>query len=125
VDTAEFVVSVGASLGFLLALGSQGIAWSAAAALLVGGVVAAPVAAVLVRYLPARVLGVCAGGLIVLTNLRTLADVAGATDVNVGLLSGVVFTVWVLWVSYAVKLEQAEKDGSEFPGQRVRAHLPA
>ena len=36
--------------------------------------VAAPMAATLVRYLPARVLGVAAGGLIVLTNLQTLAD---------------------------------------------------
>ena len=32
------------------------------------------IAALLVRYLPARVLGVAAGGLIVLTNLQTLAD---------------------------------------------------
>ena len=42
VDTAEFVVSVGGSLGFLAALGSQGIAWPVVGALLVGGVVAAP-----------------------------------------------------------------------------------
>ena len=52
-------------------------------ALMVGGVVAAPIAATLVRYLPARVLGVAAGGLIVLTNLQTLAEVAdvpGVTD---------------------------------------------
>lgn len=123
VDTAEFVVTVGASLGFLLALGRQGIEWSAAAALLVGGVVAAPLAAVLVRYLPARVLGVCAGGLIVLTNLRTLADVAGVSAINTGLLAATVFTVWVLWVSYAIKLEQAERGGSLEPGREVRAHL--
>lgn len=125
VDTAEFVVSVGASIGFLLALGSQGIHWSAALALMVGGLIAAPIAAVLVRYLPARVLGVCAGGLIVLTNLRTLAETLGVGDVNTGLLAAVVFTLWVLWVSYAVKLEQAERAGSEHPGHQVRAHLTA
>lgn len=125
VDTAEFVVSVGASLGFLAALGSQGIAWASVAALMVGGVFAAPLAAVLVRYLPARVLGVGAGGLIVLTNLRTLADVAGVSAINTGLLAATVFTLWVLWIAYAVKLEQAERDGEERPGDRVRAHLPA
>ena len=38
VDTAEFVVTIGASLGFLTALGRQGIDWHIAAALLVGGV---------------------------------------------------------------------------------------
>src|SRR3954452_13511895 len=70
VDTSEFVVALGGSLGFLLALGSEGIAGVFVLALLVGGVVAAPVAAWLVRVLPARVLGVGAGGLIVLTNAR-------------------------------------------------------
>ena len=107
VDTAEFVVAVGGSLGFLVALGSQGVNWAFVAALMVGGGLAAPVAALVVRYLPARVLGVCAGGLIVLTNLTTLAEHLGASGVMVGLLASLVFTVWVLWVAWAVKLEQA------------------
>ena len=77
VDTAEFVVAVGASLGFLIALGSQGIDWALRRR-----------AAGRRRRrradrrhpgpLPAaRVLGVAAGGLIVLTNLKTLAEVVG------------------------------------------------
>jgi uncharacterized membrane protein YfcA len=123
VDTAEFVVTVGASLGFLVALGSQGISWAFAAALLLGGIVAAPIAATLVRFLPARVLGVTAGGAIVLTNLTTLAEQAGVDGINVGLLAAVVFTLWVLWVAYAVKLEQADRDGaSGRPQDRVRVH---
>ncbi|HRD61406.1 MAG TPA: hypothetical protein PK324_12280 [Nocardioides sp.] len=56
---------------------------------------------------PARVLGVAAGGLIVLINLRALADWAGATAVTQGLLASLVVTLWVLWTSWAVKLEQA------------------
>lgn len=110
VDTAEFVVTLGASLGFVLALGRRGIDWHVAAALLVGGAVAAPIAAVLVRVLPARVLGVAAGGLIVLTNLQTLGDVVGASGMTVALLASAVFTLWVLWVSWAVKLEQADDE---------------
>ena len=89
------------------------------AALMVGGALAAPLAALVVRYLPARVLGVCAGGLIVLTNLTTLAEHAGASGVTVGLLASVVFTVWVLWVAWAVKLEQ-EADAAA----RVRTGSP-
>jgi uncharacterized protein len=108
VDTAEFVVAVGGSLGFLVGLGTQGIEWGYVAALMLGGVVAAPLAAVLVRYLPARVLGVAAGGLIVLTNLQTLADWADASGVTEGLLASLVFTLWVLWTSWAVKLEQGD-----------------
>ena len=119
VDTAEFVVAVGGSLGFLMALGREGVDWAFVAALMVGGALAAPLAALVVRYLPARVLGVCAGGLIVLTNLTTLAEHAGASGVTVGLLASVVFTVWVLWVAWAVKLEQ-EADAAA----RVRTASP-
>ena len=115
VDTAEFVVAVGGSLGFLVGLGAQGIEWAYVAALMLGGVVAAPLAAVLVRYLPARVLGVAAGGLIVLTNLTTLAEELGATGLTVAMLAASVFTLWVLWVAWAVKLDQDEA-GPSRPG---------
>jgi uncharacterized membrane protein YfcA len=111
VDTAEFVVAVGASLGFLAALGSQGIEWAVVGALLLGGVVAAPIAAALVRFLPARILGVTAGGLIVLTNVRTLGIELGAEQLTIGLVASLVVTMWVLWISWAVKLDQAEREG--------------
>lgn len=102
------MVAVGGSLGFLVGLGTQGIAWGYVGALMVGGMVAAPIAATLVRYLPARVLGVAAGGLIVLTNLQTLAEWSDASGVTEGLLASLVFTLWVLWTSWAVKLEQGD-----------------
>ena len=72
VDTAEFAVSAAASLGFLIGIGASGIHWGFAIALLVGGLIAAPLAALLVRIAPAHLLGVAVGGLIVLTNARTL-----------------------------------------------------
>jgi uncharacterized membrane protein YfcA len=72
VDTSEFAVSAAASLGFLVGLGAAGINWSFALALLAGGVVAAPLAAYLVRVAPAHLLGVAVGGIILLTNARTL-----------------------------------------------------
>jgi uncharacterized membrane protein YfcA len=75
VDTSEFLVALAASVGFLLALGSQGIAWTYVAALLIGGVAAAPLAAWLVRHVTPALLGACVGGLILLTNTRTLVEV--------------------------------------------------
>ena len=63
VSTAEIVVALSASVGFLLALGSQGIAWGAMAALLLGGLVAAPFAAWAVSRLDHRVLGGLVGGI--------------------------------------------------------------
>ena len=50
-----------------------------AAALLAGGVVAAPVAAWLVKHLAARVLGTAAGGLIILTNSKTLLEAVASS----------------------------------------------
>jgi uncharacterized membrane protein YfcA len=72
VDTAELAVSGAASLGFLVGIGAAGIQWGFALALLAGGLIAAPVAAYLIRIAPAQLLGVVVGGLIVLTNLSTI-----------------------------------------------------
>lgn len=72
IDTSEFLVALAASLGFLVGIGSAGIDLRWTLALLAGGLVAAPVAAWLVRHVPPRVLGSAVGGLIVFTNIRTL-----------------------------------------------------
>ncbi|HKY65985.1 MAG TPA: sulfite exporter TauE/SafE family protein [Acidimicrobiales bacterium] len=72
VNAAELLVTVAASAGFLLGLGTQGIELPLVLALLVGGVLAAPVAAWLVRHADASVLGVVVGTLLLVTNARTL-----------------------------------------------------
>ena len=106
IDTSEFVVAVGGSLGFLLALSHQGILWSYALALLAGGVIAAPIAAWLVKHIPARVLGVAAGGLIVLTNSKTIAESQGATGATVALLAAAIAVLWITGIAWAVAQER-------------------
>ena len=106
IDTSEFVVAVGGSLGFLLALGSQGINWGYAGALLAGGVVAAPIAAWLVKHLAARVLGVAAGGLIVLTNSKTILEALGVPGIGVALTAAALFVAWIAGIVWAVKQER-------------------
>ncbi|NYG54472.1 sulfite exporter TauE/SafE family protein [Nocardioides perillae] len=113
IDTSEFVVAVGGSLGFLVGLGSAGIEWGYALALLVGGVVAAPIAAYLVRILPARVLGVGAGGLIILTNSKTIAETLGATGAQVVALAAVLFVTWVSGIVWAVRQERAARAAAQ------------
>lgn len=115
IDTSEFVVAVGGSLGFIVALGSQGIEWSYAAALLAGGVVAAPVAAWLVKKLAARVLGVAAGGLIVLTNSKTIVESFGAADAVVIAVAAVIAVLWISGIVWAVRQERKARalDASE------------
>ncbi len=77
VDTSEFLVAVAASIGFLIVLGGSGVQWPVVAALLAGGLVAAPTAAWLVRLVPAALLGTSVGGVIMLTNARTVLTVLG------------------------------------------------
>jgi len=109
IDTSEFLVAIGGSLGFLFALGSEGIDFGYAAALLVGGVIAAPIAAWLVKHMPARVLGVGAGGLIVLTNSTTILGAVGVAGAALGVAALVVFVVWVALIVWAVRQERAAR----------------
>ncbi|WP_160010224.1 sulfite exporter TauE/SafE family protein [Nocardioides sp. AX2bis] len=123
IDTSEFVVAVGGSLGFLLALGSQGILWGYALALLIGGVIAAPIAAYLVKIMPARVLGVAAGGLIILTNSKTILESLGATGATVAVAAAFLFVLWIAGITWAVKQERRtralERQGVEVPAVPV------
>lgn len=72
-NTAEIVVALAASGGFLVGIGATGIPWDAVIALLVGGIIAAPIAAKLVSIAPQRILGLATGTVIVVLNVRQLA----------------------------------------------------
>lgn len=109
ISTTEFVVAVGGSLGFLFAMHSEAIPWRFTAALLVGGVIAAPFAAYLVRHLAPRVLGVAAGGLIIVTNARTLLISTGASGATQAWVLGALFVVWVALLTWVVRRERATR----------------
>ncbi len=101
IDTSEFLVALAASLGFLLALGSQGVDATWALGLLLGGLVAAPLAAWLVRHVPPRLLGSLVGGMIILTNTRTLLRsewIDAADPVRFAVYAALV----VIWVAAVV-----------------------
>ncbi len=109
IDTSEFLVSVAASIGFLAALGTQGIEAAWVIGLLAGGAVAAPIAAWLVRHVPPRVLGSAVGGVIILTNARTLllSDWIEASSGQRWLVYALIYTVWAAAVSYSVRAHRA------------------
>ena len=72
VNTAEVAVAVVASGSLLASVGGGGIDVGVVVAMLAGGVLAAPVAAWAIRFLPARLLGVAVGGLLFVLNIREL-----------------------------------------------------
>ncbi len=111
IDTSEFLVAVAASLGFLFGLGSQGINFGWVLSLLIGGVIAAPVAAWLVRHIPPRVLGSAVGGVIILTNVRTLltSDWVGAGGTVRWTVYAVVYVVWAGALVYSIRAHLASR----------------
>ena len=68
-NAAEFLVSVAASIGFLFGLGGRHLPYDIVAALLIGGVIAAPIAAWLVSRLATRWLGVAVGLVLILAGV--------------------------------------------------------
>src|SRR4051812_21515930 len=111
IDTSEFIVALAASLGFLLALGSQGVNVVWAAGLLVGGLVAAPIAAWLVRHIPPRLLGSLVGGMIILTNTRTLlkSDWIDAGDTTRYVVYAVLYLVWAAAVVHSYRAYRKDR----------------
>src|SRR5215204_5404581 len=77
VDTSEFIVAFLASIGFFIFLSYAQVPWEVVGVLLLGGLVAAPIAAWIVRHLNARVLGTAVGGFILLVNASTFLEAVG------------------------------------------------
>src|SRR5215217_1351519 len=109
VDTSEFVIAVCASVGFLFSLSFQEIPWQAVGALLAGGVVAAPIAAWLVRILPMRILGTTVGGVILITNMRTFLGAIGISGGSATLVYVVIVAFWIAALTFSILVNRQEK----------------
>ncbi|MGK2881257.1 MAG: sulfite exporter TauE/SafE family protein [Mycobacterium sp.] len=112
IDTSEILVALAASLGFIIGIGSEGVNFTWVLALLLGGVIAAPIAAWLVRHIPPRVLGSAVGGLIILTNTRTLlrSDWIDAPDNVRYAVYGVIYVVWAIALLYSFSQYRQNRD---------------
>lgn len=117
VSASEFLVALAASLGFLLNLGSEGVNWAIAGALLVGGAIAAPFAAWIVSHVNARVLGTVVGGLIIITNLRTILNTIEVSDATRLASYAVVVICWAAAITLAVR--GVRRDGAAREGQEA------
>ena len=74
VNTAEVAVAVVSAGSLVAAIGGGGLDEAVLLAMLGGGVIAAPLAAWLIRYLPARLLGLAVAALLLVTSWREIAD---------------------------------------------------
>jgi uncharacterized membrane protein YfcA len=102
VDTSEFVVALCASLGFLISLSFAEVPWTVVGALLAGGLVAAPIAAWIVKKLPTRILGTAVGGFILVVNMKTFFESIGVQGSLASVAYFLIIAVWVAAIAFAV-----------------------
>jgi uncharacterized membrane protein YfcA len=91
VNTAEVAVAAVAAGSLVASLGRGDLRVGVIVAMMVGGVAAAPLAAWLIRFIPARTMGLAVGGLLLVTNVRDLSDWAGLDGVR-----------WVLYAAVPI-----------------------
>ncbi len=72
VNAAEFFITLSISLTFIFTLGLENFMWKAVLALIIGGVISAPIAAYTCKKIPTRLLGILIGLLLMALNLRTI-----------------------------------------------------
>jgi uncharacterized membrane protein YfcA len=77
VNTAEIAVASASAFSLIASLGRGGFNVSVVVAMLLGGIVAAPAAAWVIRHIPAKPMGVAVAALLLLTNARELAAWGG------------------------------------------------
>lgn len=127
IDTSEFLVSVAASAGFFIGLGGGAIVPGMAIALLIGGLIAAPIAAWLVRHIPPRLLGSAVGGLIILTNVRTLLR-SDWIDAPTAVQYPTFVAIVVLWagaITYSLRAHRAESSAQRTQSEAIATGAPA
>ena len=118
VSASEFIVALSASVGFFTALGGEVVRLEFVAALLGGGLIAAPIAAYMVRHLNPRILGVVVGGFICFTNARVLLSATGISGDAFLLVYVVIVTAWMTAVAFVVRAIRRERVAE--PIERVR-----
>ncbi len=102
VNTAEVFVAAASATGLVAAMGKGGVDPKVVGAMLVGGVVASPIAAWTIKWMPPRAMGLAVAALLSLTNFRELTT---RYDLGVASLLGyVTLLVLVILASVAPRL---------------------
>ncbi len=104
VNTAEVLVTVAASIGFLGGLGLTGVPYPIVVALLVGSLISAPLGAWLCRLVPAPMLGVSVGGLLLVLNAHTLLTALGVDRTVFTVVYLLILTTWIATLALATRI---------------------
>ncbi|WNS79186.1 sulfite exporter TauE/SafE family protein [Domibacillus sp. DTU_2020_1001157_1_SI_ALB_TIR_016] len=116
VAASEFAVALSATIGFMISLGPEKINWLWAGAIMLGGIIAAPIAAYIVKSLPTRVLAVIVSGMLIFTNLNAIFKY---TDIPGSAQSAVFIALLIIWVPLTVYMVRKEKQIARSEQKRV------
>jgi len=119
VDTSEFAIAVSASLGFFISLGWAQVNWLWVTALIIGGVIAAPIAAWLVQKVHPQLMGVLVGGFIIFVNSRTLFTTWVDNTAVYPYLYAFIFLVWAAAILFTVTKISKKKTSILIKGKRT------
>lgn len=124
VNTAEFIVAVAASMGFLVGAGESGIPWLAVLGLVIGGAITAPIAARLAHKAPRTLLGVLVGTMVLISNIAIMSKLFGVPGL---VAAGIVVVVAVSGIYIAIRAHRLEMagripaDSTEIPAEADEA----
>src|SRR5436190_4574908 len=107
VNTAEVAVASASAFTLIGSLGVVGVNGTMLLAMLAGGVIAAPIAAWVIRFVPTRPMGVAVAVLLLMTNLPQVASWAGVTS---GPLTTAMYAAVIALVVFAVQFGRSRPD---------------
>jgi uncharacterized membrane protein YfcA len=118
VNAAEVAVASASALSLIGSLGIAGVDVAVLLSMLAGGVVAAPLAAWVIRFVPARPMGVAVAVLLLMTNAGPLAGWAGFT---LGPRSGAAYAAMIALLVLAVHSAGRSRTTRDVPAADLAA----
>ncbi|WP_338754494.1 sulfite exporter TauE/SafE family protein [Bacillus sp. FJAT-52991] len=109
VNTSEFAIALSATIGFMISLGPSNINWLWAGAIMAGGVIAAPIAAWVVKSLPTKVLAVIVSGMLIFTNVRTIFSYTALSSRTTTIIYIMIAVIWGYIALYMIQKEKQSK----------------
>jgi uncharacterized protein len=114
-NTSEVAVAAVSSVVLISTIGQGTFDWRIVVAMLVGGVVAAPVSAWVIRYIPARPMGIATAAVLLLTNARELIAWAGVGSARLAVYGGLLALVGLAVLGPKLRAEFGRRPAVE-PG---------
>ncbi|KMY53977.1 membrane protein [Bacillus sp. FJAT-27231] len=109
VSVSEFAVASSATIGFMISLGVGNINWLWAGAIMLGGVIAAPIAAWIVKSLPTRILAVIVSGMLIFTNVRSILSYTTIDHTIHNVIYTAIVIIWIYIVFHVAQRERKLK----------------